>query len=126
MGLKDKYDDVLKLGEKLNVKGGDWKEEGGKLKIWGTTEFAIDRDHLWDVIKKHAGWESEVSADIKVEKTDVYGYWVVKSGDSLSKIAKDVYDNAGKYQKIYEANKSTIGADPNMIKPGQKLTLPNP
>ena len=125
MTLKEKYDEALKLGEQLKVKSSGWKEEGGKLKIWGTAEYAIDRDHIWDKIKKSPGWESEVQADIKVEKTDAYGYWEVKSGDTLSKIAKDVYDNAGKYMKIFDANKDVL-KDPNMIHPGQKLKLPNP
>jgi nucleoid-associated protein YgaU len=125
MSLKDKYAAALKLGEELKVKSGDIREEGGKLIIKGLAEYGIDRDHIWDVIKKQAGWENEIVADIKVEKTDVYGHWTVKSGDSLSKIAKDVYDDAGKYMKIYEANKATIGANPNLIKPGQKLVLPN-
>ena len=125
MSLKEKYAAALKLGEELKVKGGDVKEEGGKLIIKGTAEYGIDRDHLWDLIKKQSGWEKEIVADIKVEKTDVYGYWTVKSGDSLSKIAKDVYDDGSKYMKIYEANKATIGDNPNLIKPGQKLALPN-
>jgi nucleoid-associated protein YgaU len=125
MSLMDKYATVLKLGQDLKVKGSDVKEQGGKLIIRGTAEYGIDRDHLWDLIKKQAGWENEIVADIKVEKTDVYGYWTVKSGDSLSKIAKDVYDDGGKYMKIYEANKATIGDNPNLIKPGQKLVLPN-
>ena len=123
MSLKEKYAAVLALGEQLNVKGGDVKEEGGKLVIKGTAEYGIDRDHLWDLIKKQAGWESEVVADIKVEKSDIYGHWTVKSGDSLSKIAKDVYDNGNMYMKIFEANKDQL-KDPNMIKPGQKLVLP--
>jgi len=126
MGLKEKYAAALKLGQDLNVRGTDVREDGGKLIIKGTAEYGIDRDHIWDLIKKQAGWESEIVADIKVEKSDVYGYWTVKSGDSLSKIAKDVYDDGGKYMKIYEANKSTIGDNPNLIKPGQKLVLPNP
>ncbi|HSD65512.1 MAG TPA: LysM peptidoglycan-binding domain-containing protein [Vicinamibacteria bacterium] len=125
MSLMDKYAAVLKLGQDLKVKGSDVKEQGGKLIIKGTAEYGIDRDHLWDLIKKQAGWESEIVADIKVEKTDVYGYWTVKPGDSLSKIAKDVYDDGSKYTKIYEANKATIGDNPNLIKPGQKLALPN-
>jgi nucleoid-associated protein YgaU len=125
MSLMDKYAAVLKLGQELKLKGSDVKEQGGKLVIKGMAEYGIERDHLWDLIKKQAGWESEIAADIKVEKTDVYGYWTVKSGDSLSKIAKDVYDDAGKYMKIYEANKATIGSNPNLIKPGQKLVLPN-
>ena len=125
MSLKDKYTAALKLGEDLKVKASNVKEEGGKLIIKGLAEYGIDRDHIWDLIKKQPGWEKEIVADIKVEKTDVYGYWTVKSGDSLSKIAKDVYDDAGKYMKIYEANKDTIGPNPDIIKPGQKLVLPN-
>jgi nucleoid-associated protein YgaU len=124
MSLKDKYAAALKLGEELKVKSGDIREEGGKLIIKGLAEYGIDRDHIWDVIKKQAGWENEIVADIKVEKTDVYGYWLVKSGDSLSKIAKDVYDDGGKYMAIFNANKDQL-KDPNMIKPGQKLVLPN-
>ena len=125
MSLKDKYAAALKLGEEVKVKASDVKEEGGKLIIKGMAEYGIDRDHIWDLIKKQAGWENEIVADIKVEKTDIYGYWTVKPGESLSKIAKDVYDDAGKYMKIYEANKATIGDNPNLIKPGQKLALPN-
>lgn len=48
----------------------------------------------------------------------------VKSGDSLWKIAKKVYGDGSQYKKIYEANKSTIGSNPNLIKPGQKLIIP--
>ncbi len=125
MSLKDKYGDLLKLGEELKISGGDWKEEAGKLKVWGTAEYQLQKDKLWDKIKTFADWEKDLVADINVEKTDVYGFYTVKSGDSLSKIAKDVYDNAGLYNKIYEANKATIGDNPNMIKPGQRLTIPN-
>jgi len=125
MALKDKYDDLLKLGEKLGVKGGDWKEEGGKLKLWGTAPYQLEKDLIWDSIKKHSGWETEVVADIKVDKTEIYGVWEVKSGDSLSKIAQTVYDDGKKYMKIFEANKGVL-KDPNVIHPGQKLTIPNP
>ena len=83
------------------------------------------KDKFWDKVKTYSGWETDLVADIKVAKTDVYGYYVVKSGDSLSKIAKDVYDNAGLYKKIYEANKDVIGPNPDLIKPGQRLTIPN-
>ena len=119
------YNDVLELGKTLGLKGLAGKEEGGKFKLSGTAEYEFDKNEMWQKIKSHSGWENEVQADIKVEKTDVYGYWTVKSGESLSKIAKDVYDDAGKYTKIYEANKATIGNNPNLIKPGQKLVLPN-
>ena len=48
----------------------------------------------------------------------------VKSGDSLWKIAKEIYGDGAQYKKIYEANKAVIGKDPNLIKPGQKLVIP--
>lgn len=124
MSLKDKYAALLKLGEDLKVKSSDVKEEGGKLVMKGTTEYQLEKDLLWDKIKTYAGWENELVADIRVEKTDVYGYYTVKPGDSLSKIAKDCLGNASLYTKIFEANKNIL-KDPNLIKPGQRLTIPN-
>jgi nucleoid-associated protein YgaU len=125
MSLKDKYADLLKLGEELKLADSKSVEEGGKLKVWGTAEYQLQKDRFWDKVKTYAGWENDLVADIKVSKTDVYGYYVVKSGDSLSRISKDVYDNGTLYNRIYEANKATIGDNPNMIKPGQKLLIPN-
>jgi nucleoid-associated protein YgaU len=49
--------------------------------------------------------------------------YVIKPGDSLSKIAKQVYGNAADWQKIYQANRNTI-KDPDLIHPGQKIILP--
>jgi len=125
MSLKDKYADLLKLGEELKLGDSKVAEEGGKLKVWGTAEYQLQKDKLWDKIKTYPGWEGDLVADIKVAKTEMYGYYVVKPGDSLSKISKDVYDNAGLYKKIYDANKDTIGPNPDLIKPGQRLAIPN-
>ncbi|NWL89562.1 terminase [Paenibacillus sp. 79R4] len=50
--------------------------------------------------------------------------YTVKSGDSLSKIAKMELGSSAKWQAIYNLNKKTIGKDPNKIKPGQKLVMP--
>ena len=47
----------------------------------------------------------------------------VKSGDSLSKIAKKEYGDANAWKKIFEANKDLI-KDPDKIFPGQKLKIP--
>jgi nucleoid-associated protein YgaU len=55
-----------------------------------------------------------------VEPTEFY---TVKSGDSLSKIAKAYYGNAMKYPEIFEANREVI-KDPNLIYPGQVLRIP--
>ena len=124
MSLKEKYADVLKLGEELKVKDGDVSEKDGKLIVKGTAEYQYDKDLLWDAIKKHSDWESDLVADVKVEKTDIFGYHVVKSGDSLSKVAKSAYNNAGDYMRIFEANKDIL-KNPDLIHPGQRLKLPN-
>jgi nucleoid-associated protein YgaU len=49
--------------------------------------------------------------------------YVVKSGDTLSKIAKQEYGNANEWDRIFEANKDIL-KDPNRIFPGQKLKIP--
>jgi len=49
-------------------------------------------------------------------------YTVVR-GDSLSKIAKREYGDAGKWRKIFEANKDVI-ENPDLIEVGQELIIP--
>ena len=49
--------------------------------------------------------------------------YTVKSGDSLSRIAKHLYGDADKWHAIYEANKDRI-KNPDLIHPGDVLTLP--
>jgi nucleoid-associated protein YgaU len=50
--------------------------------------------------------------------------YVVRSGDSLSKIAKRVYGDAKQWRRIYDANRTLIGNDPDLIHPGQNLVIP--
>jgi nucleoid-associated protein YgaU len=49
--------------------------------------------------------------------------YTIKSGDTLSKIAKQYYGNANDWKKIFEANKATI-KDADKIFPGQKIIIP--
>lgn len=50
-------------------------------------------------------------------------FYEVKSGDTLSKIAKQQYGDANKYHAIFEANKPML-KDPDKIYPGQMLRIP--
>jgi len=50
--------------------------------------------------------------------------YVVKTGDSLSDIARRCYGNAGLATKIYNANRGLIGSNPNRLIPGQELVIP--
>jgi LysM repeat protein len=123
MALADKYADVLGLSQQLGVKNGNWKEEGGKIHLWGTTEYQLEANLLWDQIKKHQGWEQEVVANLKAERTDIYGIYEVVAGDTLSKIAKHFLGDANRYQAIFELNTDQL-KDPNQIRVGQKLKIP--
>ena len=51
--------------------------------------------------------------------------YTVVSGDTLSKIARNHYGDGAKWHQIYEANKATIGSNPDHIEVGQVLTLPS-
>jgi LysM repeat protein len=124
MALADKYGDVLALALKIGVKGGNWKEEGGKIKMWGTTPYQLEANLLWDKIKEHQGWENEVVADLKAEKADIYGIYEIKPGDTLSKVAKHFLGDSNRYMDIFNINKDQL-KDPNMIKVGQQLKIPN-
>ena len=50
-------------------------------------------------------------------------YYDVKSGDTLSKIAKQFYGDANQYNCILEANRPML-KDADHIYPGQKLRIP--
>lgn len=50
-------------------------------------------------------------------------FHTVASGETLSAVSKKVYGDAGKYMKIFEANKPML-SHPDKIYPGQVLRIP--
>ncbi|AOE41755.1 LysM peptidoglycan-binding domain-containing protein [Pantoea agglomerans] len=77
---------------------------------------------------KNIGDELLHAVDKNVEDKSVTGAgsnrtYTVKSGDTLSAIAKQFYNDASQYMKIFEANKSILSS-PDKIAPGQVLTIP--
>jgi nucleoid-associated protein YgaU len=53
------------------------------------------------------------------------GHWhTVGTNGSLWQIAEKECGNGNLWMKIYEANKSKIGSNPNLIQPGMKLVIP--
>ena len=122
--MLDKYKDLEGIAAKLGVRDFSMKEVAGKVQIAGKTTYALERDLLWDAIKKHGGWEAEVAADVRADRTDIHGIHTVKAGESLSKIAKTHLDDASRYMDIFNANKDKL-KDPDLIHPGQELVIPN-
>ncbi|ASO06268.1 LysM domain-containing protein [Arenibacter algicola] len=125
MSVKAKYQAVLNLGEQLKIKDGDVKEEAGILKIKGQAATQYEKNLLWDKIKELGGENpSDIKANITVADESVYHRHTVKSGESLSKIAKKYYGDPMKYKKIFEAN-TNILKNPDVIHPDQVLVIPN-
>lgn len=128
MGLRDTYAHAIQTAKgKFH---GNAEERDGKLHFKGTVATEAEKNEIWSAIKTIPTWQQDVVADIKVTggsggaggaaagKT-----YTVKSGDTLSKIAKDHLGDANAYMKIFELNKDQLN-DPDKIKPGQVLRLP--
>ena len=125
---------------------GTIEEHNGKLEFKGTVATETEKNDIWNAIKTIPSWRDDINADIRVTggpssvaptappptarstqtatatavapKT-----YTVKSGDTLSKIAKEHLGNAADYMKIFNLNKDQL-SDPNKINPGQVLRLP--
>lgn len=122
---KAKYQAVLDLGEKLNIKDGKIEESADKLMVWRTANTPYEKNAMWDKIKEIGGDNpSDIMADIKVEDNTVYARHTVSSGETLGEIAKHYYGDAMKYKEIFAANTNILN-NPNVIHPDQELVIPN-
>lgn len=93
--------------------------------ISGTAKTQADREKAIIAIGNVQNVAKVVdSIDVEQDAPESTMY-TVKSGDSLSKIAQEVYGSANDYMKIFEANKPML-SDPDKIYPGQVLRIPKP
>lgn len=129
MGLRDKYAFAVQTAKDVHMQGSA-DERDGKLYFHGTTNTQTEANRIWDAIKTIPDWSREVVADIKATGAPAQSAtgpagrtYTVKPGDTLSKIAKETLGDAGAYMDIFNANKDQL-TDPNQIKPGQVLTIP--
>ncbi|MDW8845878.1 peptidoglycan-binding protein LysM [Erwinia sp. MMLR14_017] len=146
MGL---FNFVKEAGEKLwdSVTGGDGDDQSKKLKEYidklglpGSDKVdvnvkdgkaSISGDTLSQELKEKilvaAGNVAGITAvedNVKVQQAATESkFYTVKKGDTLSAISKEVYGDAGKYNKIFEANKPML-SHPDKIYPGQTLRIP--
>ncbi|MFI4911280.1 MAG: LysM peptidoglycan-binding domain-containing protein [Sedimentisphaeraceae bacterium JB056] len=68
--------------------------------------------------------KTEVKVESKpVQKSNEVRTYTVVSGDTLSGISKRFYGTTSKWQKILEANRSTL-KNPAGLKPGMELIIP--
>jgi nucleoid-associated protein YgaU len=124
MGLRDKY--AYAISTAKGKFDGSAQETDGKLHFVGSVKTEEEKNEIWNAIKTIPDWRNEVVADIKVTGGGAAAparTYTVKSGDTLSKIAKEHLGDAHAYMKIYEANRDQLN-NPDLIKPGQVLKLP--
>ncbi len=99
------------------------KVSGDTASVAGKTPNQATREKVVLVVGNTNGIGQVDDRMEVVESEPEAVYYTVKSGDSLSKIAKQHYGNAMKYPVIFEANKPML-ADPDKIYPGQVLRIP--
>lgn len=71
--------------------------------------------------------ESDIAELKNTPQTETNGvpqHYHVIQGDTLWGIAVKFYHNGNEFNRIYEANKGTIGNNPNTIKAGMVLVIP--
>ena len=130
MALREKYNYAIQTAKNFHMQGGA-DERDGKLHFKGTVQTQEEANKIWDAIKTIPTWQQEVVADIRAtgggagaqQATQAEKTYTVKSGDTLSKIAKETLGDANAYMEIFNANKDQL-SDPDKIKPGQVLRIP--
>jgi nucleoid-associated protein YgaU len=123
MNLRDKYNHAIQTAKGFRMEGSA-EERDGKLYFKGMVKNEEEKNKIWDAIKTVPDWRNDIIGDINVDpNAPKVATYTVKSGDTLSKIAKDHLGDAGAYMKIFEANKDQL-SDPDKIKPGQVLKIP--
>lgn len=91
--------------------------------VSGVTDTNSNREKIILAVGNVEGVAS-VSDDISVTNPEPEStFHEVKSGDTLSKISKEVYGDPMKYNVIFEANRPML-EHPDKIYPGQILRIP--
>ena len=118
-GIKDRIGKNKTKVEKLEV-----EEAGEKVILKGKAKTQEEAEKAIIAAGNTPG-VAEVESQIEVEEEKPAAvFYTVKSGDTLSKIAKAHYGDAMKYPVIFEANKPML-SDPDKIYPGQTLRIPD-
>ena len=127
MGLRDTYAYAISVAKgKFN---GNAEEREGKLHWNGSVATEEQKNEIWSAIKTIPSWKDDIVANISVTGGPAAAAapagrtYTVKSGDTLSKIAKEHLGDANAYNKIFEANRDQLSY-PTKIQPGQVLKIP--
>ena len=125
--LKQKYAAALDVVAAAGVSLQNLHVQDGKLYLKGRAPSEQAKNEVWTAVKKidasFADFAADITVDTSLPTPKRAQAYTVQSGDTLSKISKQFYGDAGKYMKIFEANKDQL-SDPDKIKVGQVLQIP--
>ncbi|MDO5656380.1 MAG: peptidoglycan-binding protein LysM [Flavobacteriaceae bacterium] len=113
----------------FDLSGIQFNVEGDEVTISGQAKNIDEKQRILATAGNVEGISSvndglTLKEPLKIEIPDISKtMYTVKSGDSLSKIAKEVYGDAMAYNRIFEANRPML-SDPDKIYPGQVLYIP--
>ena len=125
MSAQAKYADVIAMTQTVGMNNPSITEENGVLKISGLVATNYQSDQLWNTLKAVPGNNpgGDVVMDLQVAETAYYTKHTVKSGESLSLIAKHYAGDPMLYTKIFDANRHILD-DADKIEVGQELIIP--
>lgn len=116
---------LVKLVEGMGFKVDELgvRVDGDRATVTGTVDTQANREKVVLLVGNVEGIGS-VDDQLKVNKPEPEAtFYEVKSGDTLSKISKQFYGDANKYNVIFEANRPML-KDADEIYPGQRLRIP--
>ena len=116
--LKSKYQPVADFMSRNGFQIQHFHAENGKAVLTAIAPTEHLKNLAWDEIKRVDSSFSDLQHNLTVGSGTMY---VVKSGDTLSKISKSFYGNPNQYPKIAQANGI---ANPDKIQVGQQLKIP--
>jgi len=99
-------------------------KEHGAVVVTGEVDHQADSEKIVLALGNVDGVETVDNQMTVAVPAPEARYHTVVEGDWLSKIAKEYYGDAMKYEVIFEANKPML-QDPDEIYPGQVLRIPN-
>jgi acetyl esterase/lipase len=106
--------------------------EGGHAFGLRRTEFPITRwpelAETWlqriGMTSTEGNFPAAPAAQKKPQMKRPQKFHIVREGETLSGISLEYYGSAGKWRKIFEANRGTL-KDPDTVRPGTKLIIPD-
>lgn len=115
---------AMSLGLPVDGLSVTYNSDTDTASVSGSAKSQADREKIILAIGNNRDVAKVVIDNITVAAPEPESrMYTVESGDTLSRISKEMYGNANLYNKIFEANQPLL-TSPDKIYPGQVLRIP--